>query len=376
MRYLLLFAFVVSTAIFAGVLPAATTGASGDGHHGDNGNREIVVMTRNLFVGTDYESIMSLPTPPTTFQVLTAVETSWQQVLASRFSERAEALADEVAEAQPDIIGLQEVSLIRTVVQVTGLPGPRLDYLDILLSALGTRGLHYAPVAAVDDFDVTMPTLPAAYAGSGLYVHITDREVLLARTDLSVADLQVTASSGSRYAAHTTLLGTISLYRGWVSVDVKVRGKNMRVVSTHLEPYDPAIQLAQAQELIAGPGATKLPLVLIGDFNSGAPGSTTSLTPTYAYLAGLPLDDAWATLHPATAGLTCCQDVNLGNATSRVTSRIDLVLSRGFRAKQAYLVGDQPDDRTAAGLWPSDHAGVVAALALAKLDRERGEDGG
>jgi hypothetical protein len=29
-------------------------------------------------------------------------------------------------------------------------------------------------------------------------------------------------------------------------------------------------------------------------------------------------------------------------------------------------VGDQPGDRTPSGLWPSDHAGVIATLKIRK----------
>jgi hypothetical protein len=34
-------------------------------------------------------------------------------------------------------------------------------------------------------------------------------------------------------------------------------------------------------------------------------------------------------------------------------------------AVAAEVLGEEPEDRTAAGLWPSDHAGVVATLHLA-----------
>ena len=32
------------------------------------------------------------------------------------------------------------------------------------------------------------------------------------------------------------------------------------------------------------------------------------------------------------------------------------------------VVGEEPADRTASGLWPSDHAGVIATLTLPKHD--------
>jgi len=42
-----------------------------------------------------------------------------------------------------------------------------------------------------------------------------------------------------------------------------------------------------------------------------------------------------------------------------------LVMFRGdFKVKNIGLVGNSQNDRTISGLWPSDHAGVVATLKL------------
>jgi endonuclease/exonuclease/phosphatase family metal-dependent hydrolase len=115
--------------------------------------------------------------------------------------------------------------------------------------------------------------------------------------------------------------------RGWVSVHVKIRGKTFRVIGTQLEFYNPLTRFAQADELLAGPANTRLPIVLLGDFNAG-PGE-----PSYELLAG--------------SGFT------------------DLVLFRdNFGARVADVVGEAAADRTESGLWPSDHAGVVATLSL------------
>ena len=66
---------------------------------------------------------------------------------------------------------------------------------------------------------------------------------------------------------------------------------------------------------------------------------------------------------PGDPGFTCCQDADLLNPTSKLSERIDLVLFRGnFSAIHADIVGDNPANRTSSGLWPSDHAGVVATL--------------
>ena len=63
--------------------------------------------------------------------------------------------------------------------------------------------------------------------------------------------------------------------------------------------------------------------------------------------------------------VTCCQDFDLLNPISALDARVDFVLFRGhFSVKRAAVVGDRPRDRTRSGLWPSDHAGLVAVLRI------------
>ena len=66
-------------------------------------------------------------------------------------------------------------------------------------------------------------------------------------------------------------------------------------------------------------------------------------------------------------GFTCCQDEGLRNAVSALDERIDLVFSflpPGARLMpiQASVVGDRGNEKSASGMWPSDHAGVVSTL--------------
>src|SRR5262249_32533529 len=59
------------------------------------------------------------------------------------------------------------------------------------------------------------------------------------------------------------------------------------------------------------------------------------------------------------------QAEDLLNVTSTMSRRIDLVQFRGpFTVTDAQVVGASPADRLPLGLWPSDHAGVVATLSL------------
>lgn len=135
------------------------------------------------------------------------------------------------------------------------------------------------------------------------------------------------------------------------------------MVNTHLDPASPQVQVAQAKELLEGPGKTKLPLILAGDFNSNASGSGTQ---TYKNLIDDGFVDAWIAAGKG-PGFTCCQDADLLNAQSRLNERIDFILFKGnknWNAIKAKLVGEEQRDRTPSRLWPSDHAGVAAKLEL------------
>jgi endonuclease/exonuclease/phosphatase family metal-dependent hydrolase len=134
-------------------------------------------------------------------------------------------------------------------------------------------------------------------------------------------------------------------------------GRAFRFVTTHLETSAP-INVAQAAELVQAVG-TPLPAVVVGDFNA-ATGD-----PAYAALVNdvTALHDAWVDLG-APAGPTCCHDAAVSDPAALPGRRVDLVLHRGgFVPRGASVVGADPASMRD-GLWPSDHAGVVATLEL------------
>jgi hypothetical protein len=65
-------------------------------------------------------------------------------------------------------------------------------------------------------------------------------------------------------------------------------------------------------------------------------------------------------------GFTCCQADDLRNASSALHERVDLAFLKGdtLVPLTAATVGDALADRTASGLWPSDHAGLVARIGM------------
>ena len=159
--------------------------------------------------------------------------------------------------------------------------------------------------------------------------------------------------------------------RGWGSADVGVGKASFRFVNSHLEAFGlpgldaEQLRVAQARELLAAQADLasrigELPMVYVGDYNSRAPDA-----PAYSLLLAGVGADAWPRTHPGDPGSTCCFDATLTDPADPLTSRIDLVLhSTGVKAARAVIVGDDPVDRTGSGLWPSDHAGVVARLVF------------
>jgi hypothetical protein len=331
----------------------------------------IPVMTRNLYVGADLSPVFAAAAKGDGPGIVQATTATWQNVKATNFPERAGALADEIEDSEPLLVGLQEVSLFRTGPpdSITGTPTPaehvELDYLDLLLRELDQRGLHYAPVTITKGADAEIPGFTAP--GVLQDIRLTDRDVILARTDVSGSKLQLSNKQTGNYATYASLpIGqtgqSIKLLHGWGSVDVTLRGKTFRFINTHLEPEGPlsAIQVAQGNEILNGPANTSLPVILVGDFNSRADGTGT---PTYENLIGAGFKDAWSATHPRELGNTWGHDADLLNTTVDFDRRLDLVLFRGGPcALDADVVGDELSDRTPSGLWPSDHGGVVATL--------------
>src|SRR5215212_8154822 len=331
----------------------------------------IPVMTRNLYLGADLSPVFEAAAKGDGPGIVQATTVAWQNVKATNFPERAGALGDEIEQSEPLLVGLQEVSLYRTGPpdSITATPTPaehvEFDYLDILLKELDQRGLHYAPVTITKEADAENP----GYTAPGVLqdIRLTDRDVILARTDVSSSKVQLSNKQTGNYATYASLpIGdtgqSIKLLRGWGSVDVTLRGQKFRFINTHLEQEGPlnAIQVAQGNEILNGPANTSLPVILVGDFNSRADGTGT---PTYNSLIGAGFKDAWSATHPGELGNTWGHDADLLNTTVNLTQRLDLVLFRNnLCAFKADVVGDELKDRTASGLWPSDHAGVVATL--------------
>ncbi|MBT8166369.1 MAG: hypothetical protein HKO82_03430 [Acidimicrobiia bacterium] len=332
--------------LFAALATLAALLAPGPAQAKDK--RELTVMSQNLYLGASLGPALDPTFPGGLFGALPVILAEFQ---ATDYVARSGAIADEIAAAGPDIIGLQEVSIWSFAT------GQTVDFLQILQFQLGLRGLTYVDVASSDNATIVVPGA----------VTFQDRDVILVNAD--TPGLSITGSDSGNFAAQFVLSGTpigdISFNRGWALVDGTFEGKRFRFVNTHLETEDfPSVQEAQTAEFLAGPAKAGGAVIAVGDFNSAADGSTTA---SYDLLTKAYFDDAW-NANPGSDGYTCCQSSSLDNATSELESRIDLVLTHAAaRALSAEVVGDTQfrDPLTMPPpFWPSDHAGVVAVIRI------------
>jgi endonuclease/exonuclease/phosphatase family metal-dependent hydrolase len=148
--------------------------------------------------------------------------------------------------------------------------------------------------------------------------------------------------------------------RGWTKVEVTIGAQDVAVFNTHLEAFDPTPRTDQAGEMATLLDGETGRVALVGDLNS-LPGTEGHLAATDAGFT-----DVWTTVGTGD-GFTCCFAPALSSTADPLDQRIDYVLVRGgtgqLTPESVNIVGEDPADRTASGLWPSDHAGVVATIA-------------
>src|SRR5688500_4211283 len=71
-------------------------------------DREVKVMTYNMYPGTEFSDIFGAQTPDA---LVAEVAEAYSDVVASNVPERIDEIADQIATNQPDVVGLQEVAI-------------------------------------------------------------------------------------------------------------------------------------------------------------------------------------------------------------------------------------------------------------------------
>jgi endonuclease/exonuclease/phosphatase family metal-dependent hydrolase len=314
----------------------------------------VTVMTRNLYIGADVDPIIEAAAAGQAELIPGLVDQAFATMVYTSYPERAGAIADEIAAADPDLIGVQEAYVIDG-------GGVTLDFIAILQQQLQARGLDYYVAGSVQNTAVAVP------GGEVGVVSLVDYDVVLVRSDVKTNKL-VARNFETEFPPFSLGGQELQILRGFVAVDAKVDGRKYRFVNTHPEPGTGlAAQIRQGQiaELIAYLEDEKLPVILVGDMNTD--GYTRE--PGYTMLVDAGYEDAWVEFagHDR-PGFTSSHAADLSNETVDFHHRIDLILASRLEWARVDIVGDEESDRflTSGGyyLWPSDHAGVVGRLLV------------
>ena len=351
---------------------------------GSDDDRDVLtVMTYNVYLGADTSGLFAqLVAGAGPQQLLADAGELYRAVEETDFPLRANAIAESIAAHEPHFVGLQEMIVVRQDPSNFALnPMPDagtevMDFRKVMMQALEAEGVNYEVAAQVENMDIELPMClvelstclsdPAVIQDGRL----TMFDVLLVRDDVEVSE----PAENNYSVAIGPPIVPLTVQRGYVAVDATAAGRTYRVVSTHLEAFNPQVRDAQVAELTRVLEAEDLPISLLGDFNS-SPDSESGIDDQTAYLAVTEAGfvDMWKG-GPGT-GLTCCQGADL-TLESELSRRIDFVFVRNSAVSDAasidthvddaFVVGDQPADRVDRGdgvlLWPSDHAGVGAVL--------------
>ena len=346
---------------------------------------EVTVMTRNVFLGADLAPAINATGIP---QAIDGAGVIWNEMQRTRFADRALPLAREIKRSKADLVGLQEVARWRKQTPSDGGAPPispittakpatqvEQDFLAILRNALKKVGAKYRVVVVQEEFDAELPVDvdasdatgagPLAAFGADFDARLTMRDVILVKRGSKVK-LGKTRKGHFKTRYEPTIGGliTIPVDRGWASVEASLRGKKFRFVDTHLEAFgDPAIREAQAKELTRGPLKTSKQVILVGDINSGVGRHNEPERPgddlAFRALAGFGMKDNGAVQ-------SCCYS-DLFDPNAIFDHTVDHVLTKpGLKTRRAFVTGNDRNQRTASGLWPSDHGGVVSTLRLRK----------
>jgi endonuclease/exonuclease/phosphatase family metal-dependent hydrolase len=325
--------------------------------------RRLRVATYNLFLGANLAPLLSAPPG----DVPGMAGDIWEHVQSTDFRIRAGAIADLIVEEHPHLVGLQEVALWQTGPS-PGVLTTRYDFLQILLDELAERGAPYQ-AAAVNPFftgllPMTTDTTPDTW------VRFVDRNAIIARTDLEDETLFVTNPVSAVFQAYipVTILGQpVSVTRGYATVDVQFRGKWVRFVTTQPEAYSVVVRKLRAHQLVQAMAGSAYDVVLAGDINSERDFAGDS----YQILTAAGYTDVWTETMPGVPDYTASFGDDLVGPPTELDHTVDYVLRSAVGTidgvdAEGEVIGEELEDQTSAGGWPSDHAEVAVTVRIVK----------
>ena len=319
---------------------------------------ELTVMTRNVYLGGNIAGPIPAPNREEFERRASAL---WAAVQTTDFPPARSCSRARSSSAGPSVIGLQEVALWRRGPKDGDATQPTTVVYDFLKSLKGRLGPGYKITSVQEEADLEAPI------ADGYDVRLTMRDVVIVRTRVKVR-----RKLGANYKAVLavpTAIGTLDSTRGWVGADLSLQGKRFRFLNTHLEAFSDDYRLRQAKELLRprGPLHGQPRVIITGDINSDPTGATGANPAVYRRFIAAGLKDTWLSLKPLRPGFSCCfkTETIMDPPPAPFDHRVDHVFAKGkIGVLAGWVVGNDPDNRTASGLWPSDHGGAVMALRL------------
>lgn len=370
---------------------------------------QVKVMSRNIYLGADLTPALEADGGT---ELAIEAQGIWNDVHSTLPAKRAKLQAKEIAEAKPDLVGLQEVAIWRGDLTPPTQDGPvtpatevEFDFLQALMDELKKQGAKYKVVRQQKEFDAEIPL--AGYApgcgcpGDG---RLTMRDVVLARK----GEVTTKFDYSQRFRNPLVIEDVagisgfdLEVSRGFIAMDVDVRGTDFRFVNTHLEAFDNTAKLAQAEELVQGlpaeqgpanPNAVDTPVVLVGDLNSDneivedegdTPQHQADELPYAAVVDGGLEERSFDGVEEDAiddALYSCCFGAELideapATALADIDHTVDHVMvsdddhgdgvdpnSNDVELVRSSQTGNDPAEFNRFGRWASDHLGVVSVL--------------
>ena len=270
-------------------------------------------------------------------------------------------------EEHPHLVGLQEVALWQTGPSPTALT-TRYDFLQILLDELAERGTPYEATAVNPFLSGMLPM--STDATPDTWVRFTDRNAIITRTDLEDETFFLTNPVSAVFQAHIplTILGQpFRVTRGFATVDVQFRGKWVRFATTQPEAYSVVVRKLQAYELAQALATSPYDVIIAGDINSERDFAGDS----YQILTAAGYTDVWTETMPGVPDYTASFGDDLVGPPTELDHTVDYVLRSAVGTidgvdGEGEVIGEELDDQTSAGGWPSDHAGVAVTVRIVK----------
>ena len=389
----------------------------------------VTVMSRNIYLGADVGIAMNLLP-----DFKAAAQFMWEQVELTDFNQRSKVLANEIAAANPDVVGIQEATKWMCQEGVFSSKVTVYDFTQMLLVELDQLGYTYEIASAGDNKAInpgfSIPPIPhltlvtdeevfpALFGTETVACGFEIADVLLVKSELSP---QVRAVGTTEYKDAYTIIPTLmTVYRGFSWADIAINGTEIRFVTTHLESLwdEDKVPLAKIQtdQLIADLSDSKIPVIVMGDFNSDprdprgddqsnpgeqpvaslvcpaqieAPSATTALSQCNAYWSMI--QAGYSDSGPSSQDLTNAtwgagallagpdpkrqgDALEMGNLYG-FTDRLDYVfLSSQLSAVSARVVGNTWP--IGENLWPcsSSEQNELSRLAISKMDSSLSAD--